>query len=146
MLAQMAAGGVSDSEIGGITGSAGVEPGGDFAGAVQSAAGKDVVVELCRQAEFIGVFLAPLFDQGREHFLGAGLAAEMRQFVEQMELGEVASGKFRVQAAEEQLPPDRREGGDLHEGMVVAEVGEGIGPEPVLALFCPVSAGAAASR
>ena len=45
-----------------------------------------------------------------------------------------------MQAAEEQCPPDGREGSNPLNRVFVAEVREGIGPEPVLALLCPVVA------
>jgi hypothetical protein len=103
-----------------------------------------MVVELRRQAEFVGVRLAPFLDQRGKDFLRTDLAAELRQGVKQVKLGEVPSGKFRMQAAEEQFPPDGSEGGDPLNRVITAEVGEGIGPEPVLALFRPIGADAAA--
>ena len=99
-----------------------------------------MVVELGRQAKFVGVPLAPFLGQGRKHLLGPGLPAELRQGVEQVKLGKVAPGEFRMEAAEEQFPPDRRKGGNPLNRVLALEVGEGIGPEPVLALFCPVGA------
>jgi len=135
---------VSDREVRGIAGRSGIKPSGGLAGTNLSTPSEDMVVELRRQPEFVGVRLAPFLDQGRKHLLGPGLPAELRQDVEQVKLGEVPPGKFRMQTAEEQFPPDGREGGDPLNRVITTEMGEGIGPEPVLTLFCPVGVDAAA--
>ena len=92
MLDQTAAGSVSDGEIRSVAGSAGIEPAGGRTGANLPATGEDMVVELGRQAKFVGVTLAPFLDQGRKHLLGSGLPAELRQDVEQVKLGKIAPG------------------------------------------------------
>lgn len=146
MLKQIAAREVRGIEIGDKSGNASVEPGGGRAGTNLAATGEDMVVELSGQAEFVGVLRAPFLDQGRKHLLGSGLAPELWQCIEQMILGKVAPGEFRVQAAEEQFPPNRCESTNPLDGVATVKVGKGIGPEPVLALLRPVGADAAMLR
>ena len=102
-----------------------------------------MVVQACGKTEDGSICLAPFIDQRGKDFSGPDLSAEPGQFVEQVVLREVAPGEFRVQTAEKQFPPERSKGGDLHEGVVAAEVSKWVRLKPVLALLGPVGAGAA---
>lgn len=125
---------------------AGLEPAGDGAGFRGSAAGEDVIMHLGGKAEFVGMGVAPFFDDGCQDFLplASNLAAEVGQLIEDVIGGNVATGEFVAEASDEQLPPDRGEPSDAAKRMIGAQVRQEIAGKPLLALIRPVAAGAPA--
>ncbi len=82
--------------IEGVAWCAGVEPPGDAANFGRATTGEHVIVQPGGQSEFVGVGVPPFLDDGRQNF-GARLtrpAAEGREFIENVEGGNVAAGKF----------------------------------------------------
>ena len=127
---------------------AGVEPAGDAANFGRAAPGEHVVVQAGGQAEFVGVGVPPFFDDGGQNF-GAGPArpaAEGREFIEDVEGGNVAAGKFAAQAAEKTVPPIWSLVGNHSERMVGTQVRQQIIGQPLLRLLGPVTAGTAVLR
>lgn len=125
---------------------AGLEPAGDGAGFGGSAAGEDVIMHLGGKAQFVGMGFAPFLDDRCQDLfpLTTRVSAEVRQLVENVIGGNVATGKLVAEASNEQFPPDRGEASDAAKGMIGPQVRQEIAGKPLLTLFCPVATGAAA--
>ena len=131
--------------IEGVARRAGVEPAGDATNFRCTATGEHMVMQPGGQPEFVGVRVPPFFDDGGQNFVASPTrpAAEGREFIEDVEGGNVTARKFVVQACKKMAPPVWSEVGHPAERMVAAQVRQQIIGQPLLRLLGPVATGAA---